>query len=122
VTQPGTRSNAGTPGGRWWNDCLSIVKIAICGEPKMLGSSKVRAELARDRLLEVLAAESLRAALGVLEAGARHRHDHVRVSAREILALAAVALTLEQRLAHRLVAKRTAVASTLDLHRHPPRA
>ena len=28
---PGVRSKLGTPGGRWWKPCLSIVKITICG-------------------------------------------------------------------------------------------
>ena len=88
--QPGTRSNAATPGGIWWNACLSTVKIAICGPPNAFGSSSVptfsdhragqagrarhqvraalRAELARDRIRQVLAAELLGLRLGVGEA------------------------------------------------------
>src|SRR5262245_39593013 len=73
------------------------------------------AELARDRIRQVPALELLGRALGPLEAGLRHAHHDVWVPAGDVLALAAVTLTLEHRVTRRLVAKSSAVATALDI-------
>src|SRR5262245_1785559 len=57
------------------------------------------AEFARDRLVEVAALELLRRALGVAKAIARHEQEHIWRAAADVLALAAVALRLQGRLA-----------------------
>src|SRR5262249_21909103 len=82
--------------------------------------SAFRTELARDWVLQVFAFERLGLALGVREAGVGHAHDDVGMPARDVLALAAVALPLEQWVSLGLVAHRAAITAAFELHRNPP--
>jgi hypothetical protein len=76
----------------------------------------VGAVLAGGRRLEVVALEHLRLPLRVGEARRRHAEHDVRMPARDVLALAAVALALEDRLALGPVAERAAVAASFGDH------
>src|ERR1700722_9122941 len=75
------------------------------------------AELARHRLIEIAAGERLGRSSHIAEALRRHQHEHVRRAAADILALAAMALRLEPRLAFGHVADFSAIASALQCHR-----
>src|SRR5262249_21614603 len=75
-----------------------------------------RTKLARHRLFEIAAGKLLRHTLGVFETVERHRHEHVGRAARDILAFAAVALSLHHRLALGFIAHRPAIASAYEFH------
>src|SRR5262245_56548520 len=75
-----------------------------------------RAEFTGHGALEVAAAELLWLACGVFESTDRHRHEHVRSAARDVLAFAAVALRSHHRLAFRLIAHLAAIASAFEFH------
>src|SRR5579859_5528974 len=75
------------------------------------------AEVAGHCIVEVAAGELFRLASGVGETADRHQHEHVGSAARDILALAAMALRLQHRLALGEVAYVAAVASAFQFHR-----
>src|SRR5262245_58731275 len=87
------------------------------GGPGQQVRAAFTAELPRHRVGEIATPKGLRGALRVLEAGLRHAHDDVRVSARDVLTFAAVALRLEDGVAVGLVTDGATVASTLKSHR-----
>ena len=131
------RSSAGHPGSR---ERLRVDRIdRHLGAPNSAGSSRSRpsappavawaarqdvraafgAELARHRVFKVAPLEMLRRTLGVAEAVGRHQHEYVRRAAGNVLAIAAVALCLQRRIAFGDVAQRAAIASAFELHSVP---
>src|SRR5439155_17909162 len=69
---------------------------------------------------QVAAGELLGRLSGVFEAADRHQQEHVGRTARDVLALAAVALRLHHRLALGLVAHLAAIASAFEFHDASP--
>src|SRR6187402_3341327 len=74
------------------------------------------AEFPRHGAFEIAAGKLLWRALGVTEAVERHEKKHVRRTAADILAFAAVALRLHHRLPVGRVAQVSAIASAFELH------
>src|SRR5882757_23819 len=74
------------------------------------------AEFTRNGVLEIAAGECFGRALGVAESLRRHQHEKIGTAAGDILALAAMALCLEHRVALGDVTQFSAIASALQFH------
>src|SRR5580692_1531339 len=78
------------------------------------------AEFARHRALKIASRELFWRSLGIGKTADRHQHEHVGGTAREILALAAMALCLQHWLTLGGIADLAAIASAFQFHEIPP--